>query len=223
MNVCTYSRVNQKEVKGFLKVDGGRWTPLSIRKFTILPVRDIILRYLAILNGITNFYSFADDRPRLSKILWILKESLRKTLSRKLKLNKSNFLSRFGKNIKFNYKLKDGTNKVISMASPSFKRSPMWFLGVNKFADPMEVLDRKISTVSSLDLACSSCGSWDNVEMHHLRHIRTINVKLNDFDKMLARINRKQVPLCRACHLEVHAGKYKGKSLKHLQTKSNLD
>lgn len=209
--------IKKLEAKGFLKVDGGRWTPLSINKFTVLPIRDIILRYLAILNGLTNFYTFADNRPKFSKIFWILKESLRKTLCNKLKLNKNNFLSRFGKNIRFKYKLKDGSNKVINMEKPTYKRSPMWFLGVNKFYDPMEVLDRKISTVSSLDQACSSCGAWENVEMHHLRHIRTINVKLNSFDQMLARVNRKQVPLCRNCHLEVHAGKYQGKSLKHLK------
>lgn len=104
------------------------------------------------------------------------------------------------------------------MIGPSLKRKPMHFLGVSKFFDPMEIVDRKVSTTSSMDLACSSCGSMDRVEMHHLRHIRTINVTLNPFDKMLARINRKQVPLCRSCHLDVHAGRYHGKSLKHLKT-----
>ena len=78
------------------------------------------------------------------------------------------------------------------------------------------MLHLKVSTRWALDQVCASCGSSDSVEMHHVRHIKTVNVKLSDFDQKLARINRKQVPLCRICHLEVHKGKYRGKSLKYL-------
>ena len=35
--------------------------------------------------------------------------------------------------------------------------------------------------------------------------------------KMMARINRKQVPLCRPCHLKVHRGNYLGMSLQHFK------
>jgi hypothetical protein len=36
--------------------------------------------------------------------------------------------------------------------------------------------------------------------MHHVKHLKTLNVKLSPFDQMMARINRKQVPLCPPCH-----------------------
>ena len=208
--------VKRLEDKGFLTVKGAIWNPHSIGKFTVLPVKDIILRYLAILHGLTNYYSFVDNRSRFNKIVWILRISLRKTISRKLKLNKSRFLSRFGKYIKLSLKKKDGSMKVISFEGPELKRRPMWFLGTSKFYDPFSIVDRKISTVSPLDLACGNCGSWEKVEMHHVRHIKTINAKLSPFDKMMARINRKQVPLCKSCHTDVHTGKYQGKSLKYL-------
>ena len=52
--------------------------------------------------------------------------------------------------------------------------------------------------------------------MHHIRHIRKINRKLNSFDQAVARINRKQVPLCRVCHIKLHKGEYKGEPLKSL-------
>jgi predicted HNH restriction endonuclease len=51
--------------------------------------------------------------------------------------------------------------------------------------------------------------------MHHIKHIKTINVKLSKFDQMAARVNRKQIPLCQECHKKVHQGKYQGMSLKH--------
>jgi predicted HNH restriction endonuclease len=56
-----------------------------------------------------------------------------------------------------------------------------------------------------------------NIEMHHIKSIKTINPKLSKFDQLAARINRKQIPLCRGCHLKVHQGKYQGLSLKHFR------
>jgi len=93
------------------------------------------------------------------------------------------------------------------------------------FATKMEPVDPlyaglwKIRTIKSLGEKCSSCGSTHNLEMHHLKHIRTINVKLSPFDKDLAMINRKQILLCKDCHTKVHKGEYKGKSLKSLASK----
>jgi predicted HNH restriction endonuclease len=58
------------------------------------------------------------------------------------------------------------------------------------------------------------------VEMHHIRHVKTINLRLSPFDQLLAKINRKQVPLCNDCHRKVHQGKYDGLSLKYLMTRT---
>lgn len=54
--------------------------------------------------------------------------------------------------------------------------------------------------------------------MHHIKHIKTLNVKLNGFSEMMARLNRKQVPLCKPCHKRVHDGSYIGMSLRHFET-----
>lgn len=205
--------------KEFLIINGSRWTPKTIGKFTLLPVRDIILRYQSILNGLLNYYSFADNKRRFNKIFWILKESLRKTISRKLRLNQLEFSKSYGKkNITINIgKTSKGIDKVISFSTPDLTRNPMRFLGIAKFRDPFDVVDHQIYTVKILDNPCANCNSTDQVEMHHVRSIKTINVKLTPFDKMMAKINRKQVPLCRKCHLEVHQGKYHGKSLRYMK------
>jgi hypothetical protein len=39
--------------------------PKSLPGLLVLPAQDIILRYKSILNGYINYYSFADDKPRL--------------------------------------------------------------------------------------------------------------------------------------------------------------
>lgn len=211
--------VKNLEDKKFLKgrkSSKSRWSAKHVWRFTLIPVQDIIMRYNSIVNGILNYYSFADNRLRLNKIVWILRESLRKTICVKLKLNKKNFLRKFGKNItvKTFLKKKDGI-KLTSFISPDLTRRPMNFLGGAIFRDPMMALYKKISTINSLGMVCSNCGSSSRVEMHHVRHVKTVNIKLSPFDKMMARINRKQVPLCRPCHQNVHRGTYAGMSLKN--------
>lgn len=206
--------VRKLEDKGILVCKEHRWSPKSISKLTLLTVVDIIRRYNSIMNGIANYYSFADNRRYLRKISWILKESLRKTLSRKLNINKKTFISRFGKDISVRIKGKENSS-VIRYVETDFSRRPMLFLGKTNFSDPTQALTYKVSTISSLGMVCSNCGSSSKIEMHHVKHIKTINSKLNTFDKMVAKINRKQVPLCRKCHMEVHKGIYHGKSIKN--------
>lgn len=217
MSAPILETVKRLEDKDFLERKGYRWVPKSIGSLTLLPVQDIIMRYNSIMNGIANYYSFMDNRRYLRKISWILQESLRKTIGRKLKISKKAFLLRFGKAISMNICNKvDGNNKTIRYTQIDYTRKPMLFYGGTSFKDPISPMIFKVSTISHLGMVCASCGSTSNIEMHHLKHIKTINSKLKAFDKMMAEINRKQVPLCRTCHLDVHKGNYEGKSLKNL-------
>ena len=102
--------------------------------------------------------------------------------------------------------------------------------------DPLARKDWKVSTRTSLGQCCANCASTVNVEMHHLKHLKTMNTKLDSCTplpplppptvgergqggggKMMASINRKQVPLCKPCHIKVHKGDYLGMSLQHFQ------
>jgi hypothetical protein len=87
------------------------------------------------------------------------------------------------------------------------------------FKDPLYAGLWNVRSINGLHEVCASCGTESGIEMHHLKHIKTINPRLNSFDKLLARINRKQVPLCNECHHKVHVGKYEGTSLRFLAGK----
>lgn len=100
---------------------------------------------------------------------------------------------------------------------PDLKNQRENFLGTRKFSDPLANKDWKISTIAALGQPCSNCGANERIEMHHVKHLKTLNVKLNPFDSMMSRINRKQVPLCQPCHRKVHNGTYKGMSLRFFQ------
>lgn len=206
--------VRKLESNGFLERISDGWKMKSIWKFLPLPMRDIILRYRAIYNGYNNYYSFVDNKILMSKIFWILKISLRKTLCRKFKLSKYGLINKYGPDFTCNYQTSAGQDKSVDFHFPKLVRNPMDFkVGNYTFHDPLYVGLWSIRTVSSLGELCASCGADSNIEMHHLKHIKTINVKLNSFDKMLAKINRKQIPLCSTCHNKVHSGDYKGLAL----------
>lgn len=126
-------------------------------------------------------------------------------------------MERFGRDITLSITRKDGVEVSLDFAAPRLVTLPK----KNKFAGyrgdryPLAVMDWKISTLDSMGQGCANCGESNHVEMHHVKHIKTINPRLSSFDKLLARINRKQVPLCRRCHLQVHMGDYTGRPLGH--------
>ncbi len=205
--------IDKLENKGFLtkKKDGFRFN--RIAQLTVLPVKDIILRYRSIYRGLLNYYQFADNIKQFLKIQWILKESLTKTLMNKFDTSRRKIILKFGKNLTANYKSSKNKDKKIDFSWPKLVRRPMFF-GIRELSDPFEPLKFKIPSRNLFERKCTNCNSDVNIEMHHIKHIKTINTKLNDFDKLVAGINRKQVPLCRNCHVKIHTGKYKGVSIK---------
>lgn len=60
----------------------------------------------------------------------------------------------------------------------------------------------------ALSASCSHCGSEEQVEMHHVRSLKHLN-KDNVIEVAMIASKRKQVPLCRVCHLAAH-GKRSG-------------
>lgn len=142
------------------------------------------------------------------------------TLSRKHKLNITQFNSKYRRaDSSIMATVSKGKKRFETVFElPNLVRNPMGFL-YTEDKDPLSFLNMEIRTINDFGQPCASCGSTDRVEMHHVRHVRTINPKLNTFDKLMAKINRKQVPLCHNCHRDIHTGKYDGKSLKFLTRK----
>jgi len=54
--------------KAFLEKALHTIVPQSISSYTVLPIKDIILRYRVILKGFMNYYSFVDNISKLSLI-----------------------------------------------------------------------------------------------------------------------------------------------------------
>ena len=62
-----------------------------------------------------------------------------------------------------------------------------------------------------LEKICMICKSQDQIEMHHIRHLKG---KPKGFSESMKAINRKQIPVCKECHDKIHYGSYDGINLR---------
>ena len=91
----------------------------------------------------------------------------------------------------------------IAFVKPSYKIN-VWDFKINVSSNLNTLYATRISKASLQNLSCVKCGADENVEMHHVRMLNDLNPKLSELDKLMAKSKRKQVPLCRACHLKHH-------------------
>jgi retron-type reverse transcriptase len=109
------------------------------------------------------------------------------------------------------YPLKDG--KIPTITNDDYLNAISWV---------------SLRTQASLDMPCASCGTFDKVHQHHIKHIRkrsyTLIPEAESYKQIMALRNRKQIPLCSDCHPKlVHPGKYTGPPLiKLAPTRQNL-
>lgn len=173
--------------------------------------RQIIHLYNSVLRGYLNYYKFTHNYGRLvSSLTWILKSSCAKLLAAKYSLgSESKVLDKYGPQLSVpkGVKGKNG-EKSVSFINPSYKLT-LKFLTNNS---PIIKSLYGSKSIASLDgLECSVCGLDYRVEMHHVRHLKDLNPELSLVDKLMASRRRKQIALCRECHMKTHRDKRRNK------------
>lgn len=180
---------------------------------------EIISRYNAVFRGIWNYYSFAANKYKLARVFYILQYSCAKTLCGKHRImSVKKLMKRRGKLLETKRIVKGETKSIKLYKPDTMKTTPDLFLTEREPA-PMEKLFNKYfnrRSKSSLGMDCCICGSDDRIQMHHVRHIRKMGEKVKGFTRVMASVNRKQIPVCHECHWHIHRGNYDGISLKYL-------
>jgi group II intron reverse transcriptase/maturase len=200
--------------KGFCEADG--W-PISQKRWFRLDADQVIRLYNSILQGLLNYYRFVDNFASLGRIQYIMRYSLAKTLANKYKLSMRQIFQKHGRNLRFQWVRSNGETAMVE-----FKENTDWSVDKEAFAIYPPDLDllgwqTSLRTRSKLGYPCLICGTPDNVEMHHVRHIRKMGArKPKGFLRVMRALNRKQIPVCKTCHLKIHNGEYDGISLQDL-------
>lgn len=120
--------VKRLTIKDFLQIRNGVTYPQIPNKLLTLPVKELILFYRTVMNGLRNFYSFADNKPSLRKVYYILKRSLIFGIQRKEQIGRADVLQRYGKNVTITIYRKDGTKVKLDFRCPPIARNNQ-FLG----------------------------------------------------------------------------------------------
>ena len=171
------------------------WLPLEHRQ--------IIHLYNAVFRGYLNYYSFTHNYPRIvSRLGLILRQSCAKLLATKFSLGTmAKTFDKFGRSLSVTHINDSNKKKVHSFLNPSYKITLKFLINSSPI---IKALYGSVSLSTLDDLVCSICKSDYRVEMHHVRFMKDLNPKLGDIDKLMIRANRKQIPLCRECHMDYH-------------------
>lgn len=210
----TTQLVQRLHQRGFCDTSG---FPISQKKWVLLDADQIMRLYNSILRGLLNYYRFVDNFASLCRIQYILRYSLAKTLAHKYRCSMRRIFRRHGHNLRFEWQLRDGKRKSVKFAEHTD-----WTIRKDAFSAKPTDPDRLawhagLRTRSKLGFPCLICGTHDNVEMHHVRHVQKMGArKPKGFQAVMRALNRKQIPVCNCCHLKIHNGEYDGIRLQDL-------
>jgi Retron-type reverse transcriptase len=190
--------------------------PISISKtsYVHLDPDEIVKRYNAIKRGIINYYRPVRNPSVLRRFDYLLRMSLAKTLAHKYRTSMKRQFQLRGRSLRVVKEVK-GKKWETSYYECDLSRDELAF---SNGSQELDLLFKRFTktTKSKLGLDCCICGGGP-CDMHHLKHLRKGGVTVvKGFDKIMAKINRKQIPVCRPCHMRIHKGEYDGMALKDL-------
>ena len=211
MNAPIKRVVERLRLKGFLN---SKNQPTRCGRYINMDLWNIVDSYTSIERGVLNYYSMANNYGRLSaRVHYSLKYSCALTISSKMKLRTMRgAFKRYGKNLEI--KVRD---KTISYPNISYKR-PRKPIARPDDNFPFEYYFERLvyrykRHVGNLTGPCVICGSSDKIEVHHIRALKDISKKKDWLSMTMAKFARKQVPVCKSCHIKIHKGIYDGKRL----------
>jgi len=174
----------------------------------------IVATYTAKYTGLLEYYRMAHNLHTFSQVKWVMETSLAKTLAAKFRMSVAAVYRRYSARYQGRRVLKVevpragkpplvawwGTRDYVRRTPQRLEDNP----GVIRFRGN-ELVKRLLADV------CEHCGSPDQVEVHHLRHLKDVKQRgpreRSWWALQMATRRRKTLVLCHRCHLETHAGR----------------
>lgn len=136
-----------------------------------------------------------------------------RTLAHKMSLStRTKVITKFGYEISlYDQNNRDVNNKptlITKLYKPSY-RINLWDFKNHLVDTNIKALYATNLSLAKLDgLVCAVCGSDYKIEMHHIRAMKDIKNKKGTLEYLRVKRNRKQIPVCRICHMAHHNGKW---------------
>lgn len=178
----------------------------------------IICQYQSEYRGYVQYYQLADNIAKLSKLHWIMQQSLLKTLANKYKSTKAKMARKYASKVTTEDGPRSCLEKIIEREGKKpliarFGGIPLVVKSKATIQDQPIVrtkLGRNELLKRLLRDTCEICGSKEHIEVHHIRKINDLKQRGRkerpEWMKLMSTRRRKTLVLCRRCHKKVHAG-----------------
>ena len=207
--------VENLKLKGYAKPNGN---PTRNGRFINHTLHDMISHYKAVERGILQFYCLANNYGRVAaRVHYILKYSCALTIASKMKLKTlKRVFKKYGRDLNIKNEKGEVTTNYPTVDYKQPKRKPKIanfdFTSVKGLIARVD--ERMKRGRSDLKGPCSLCGSQEKIEVHHIRKLSKGSKRKDYLSTIMARMNRKQIPVCQKCHIKIHRGIYDGKALR---------
>ena len=179
----------------------------------------IVSRYQAEFRGVIQYYQLAQNVSFFGRLQWVMQQSLAKTLANKHKTRRRKLIRRYKSTVQTEHGKRACLQVVVQRGdgkSPLVARFGGIPLKRNRQAvlvdqQPQRYRSNRNELIKRL-LAdeCEMCGSTEDIQVHHIRALRDLNVKGQGekpkWIQVMAARRRKTLVVCRPCHLTAHGG-----------------
>lgn len=184
----------------------------------------IIAAFQQRLRGIAQYYKYAADRTRLSKLKYVMEAALVKTLACKHRTSIQHIYRKY----RGTHTVDGYVYKTLQIVVPTVKgtRSIHWgaipLKVVRWDTEPIEDDKRHLNWMLSTrtDLIqrlqadeCELCGAQKNCQVHHIRKLADLKKRWQGrkekppWVKRMIALRRKTMVVCKQCHVNIHAGR----------------
>jgi group II intron reverse transcriptase/maturase len=179
----------------------------------------IVARYQQEYRGIVEYYRLALNLRKLTDLKWYMEKSLTQTLALKLSISVRAVYDRYRKVVDSG----SGTTPVLEVTVERGEgKAPLvarWG-GISlerdtraEITEPTPIISRPRTELEQRLLAdqCEICGATENIEVHHVRALKDLQIKGRREKPLWIRImaarKRKTLVVCARCHDDIHAGR----------------
>ena len=198
--------------------------PIHLSQCIHNSVFDIIKSYQWVFADFCQYYKFARNQQLLSKLKFIMRASLAKTIAAKLKTSTTKVFKRFSgtKTVDgFTYKVLmtsiTSVNEITHIAYfgaiPLKRQIALNSAIIKDVTDIFYPIKTEFSNNLKYD-RCEICGSTNDIQIHHIHHLKDVQKDKPIFYKKMIAITRKTIAVCKECHRKIHNGSYDDRKLR---------
>jgi RNA-directed DNA polymerase len=169
---------------------------------------EIILGYNAELRGFANYYGLVHNAPRvLSKLYWVWRTSLLKTLAAKHRTSVNKVIKRLKRGNRLVLQEEGMQRPITVFKLADMKRTKSHYEQVDRIPPVLYLKAPRTELISRLMAnECEYCGTKEGYfEVHHVKKLKDLKTD-KAWKQVMVAMRRKTLILCVECHHQLHAG-----------------